>query len=151
MITDVATTVATTHDNQVLPGINTRLARYGLLPAKHLVDAGYASQSHLKQAAREQTPEWKARYAIRSGVEGKVNEFAHGHGIRHMAYGATATEDREELASSTSRQPSPSTSNASADCHQPWRPLRPVSRLPSGRTSTDGRLLPLKSWRTLGS
>ncbi|MET9943058.1 IS1182 family transposase, partial [Streptomyces halstedii] len=32
VITDVATTAATTHDSQVLPGIHTRLARRGLLP-----------------------------------------------------------------------------------------------------------------------
>ncbi|WP_435799060.1 transposase [Streptomyces avermitilis] len=43
VITDVATTAATTHDSQVLPGIHTRLSRRGLLPAEHLVDAGYTS------------------------------------------------------------------------------------------------------------
>ncbi|WP_240509893.1 DUF6042 family protein [Streptomyces malaysiense] len=53
VITDVATTAATTHDSQVLPGIHTRLARRGLLPAEHLVDAGYTSLPHLEQAARE--------------------------------------------------------------------------------------------------
>ncbi|WP_329327304.1 IS1182 family transposase [Streptomyces mirabilis] len=30
----------------------------------------------------QQTPEWKACYAVRSGVEGTINEFAHGHGMR---------------------------------------------------------------------
>ncbi|MFF7988105.1 hypothetical protein ACFZDK_55540 [Streptomyces sp. NPDC007901] len=49
MITDVATT----HDSQVLPGIHTRLARCGLLPAEHLVDAGYTSLPHLEQGTRE--------------------------------------------------------------------------------------------------
>ncbi|MFF9184263.1 transposase [Streptomyces misionensis] len=34
----------------------------------------------------QQTPEWKARYAVRSGVEGTVNEFAHGHGMRRCRY-----------------------------------------------------------------
>ncbi|MDX3130656.1 hypothetical protein PV367_12840 [Streptomyces europaeiscabiei] len=43
MITDVATT----HDSQVLSGIHTRLRRRGLLPADHLVDAGYTSLPHL--------------------------------------------------------------------------------------------------------
>ncbi|MEH0531975.1 transposase [Streptomyces stelliscabiei] len=33
-------------------------------------------------AAEQQTPEWKTRYAVRSGVEGTVNESAHGHGMR---------------------------------------------------------------------
>ncbi|WP_258308799.1 IS1182 family transposase [Streptomyces sp. NWU339] len=195
VITDVATTAATTHDSQVLPGIHTRLGRRGLLPAEHLVDSGYTSLVHLEQAAREhqvtvtgplpgnltrqhrrgegfgrddfhidydrrqvtcpqgqvsrgwhgpyptssptaaplivarftrgrcrpcparprcttsresarnvgfpprelrdlqvrvrteqQTPEWKTRYAVRSGVEGTVNEFAHGHGLRRCRY-----------------------------------------------------------------
>ncbi len=27
-----------------------------------------------------------ARYAVRSGVEGTINEFAHGHGMRHCRY-----------------------------------------------------------------
>ncbi|MFG2730367.1 hypothetical protein [Streptomyces canus] len=50
---NVITDVATTHDSQVLPGIHTRLSRRGLLPAEHLVDAGYTSLPHLEQAARE--------------------------------------------------------------------------------------------------
>ncbi|MGW7674577.1 transposase, partial [Streptomyces sp. NPDC054775] len=29
---------------------------------------------------------WKSRYAVRSGVEGTVNEFAHGHGMRRCRY-----------------------------------------------------------------
>jgi transposase len=195
VITDVATSAATTHDSQVLPGIHTRLSRRGLLPHEHLVDSGYTSLVHLEQAARDhqvtvsepirgnptrqhrrnegfarddfridydhqqvtcpqgqvsqgwhgpypissptaaplivarftkaqchpcpartqcttsrestrtvgfpprelrdlqlrvrteqQTPEWKARYAVRSGVEGTVNEFAHGHGMRRCRY-----------------------------------------------------------------
>lgn len=53
VITDVATTAATTSDAQALPGIHTRLKRRGLLPAEHLVDGGYTSLVHLEQAARE--------------------------------------------------------------------------------------------------
>uniref|UniRef100_A0AAU2W063 Uncharacterized protein n=1 Tax=Streptomyces sp. NBC_00008 TaxID=2903610 RepID=A0AAU2W063_9ACTN len=49
----MATTAATTDDSQVLPGIHTRLARRGLLPAEHLVDAGYTSLTHLAQATGE--------------------------------------------------------------------------------------------------
>ncbi|MFJ3933151.1 transposase [Streptomyces sp. NPDC090029] len=40
----------------------------------------------LRVRAEQQTPEWKARYAVRSGVEGTVNEFAHGHGMRRCRY-----------------------------------------------------------------
>jgi transposase len=195
VITDVATTAATTSDAQALPGIHTRLKRRGLLPAEHLVDGGYTSLVHLEQAAREhqvtvtgplpgnptrqhrrnegfdrddfhidfdrqqvtcpqgqvsrgwhgpyptssptaaplivarftkgqcqpcpvrsqcttsrdgarnvgfpprelrdlqlrvrteqQSPDWQTRYAVRSGVEGTVNEFAHGHGMRRCRY-----------------------------------------------------------------
>ncbi|WP_245599702.1 transposase [Embleya scabrispora] len=34
----------------------------------------------------QQTAEWQARYAVRSGVEGTVNELAHGHGIGRCRY-----------------------------------------------------------------
>ncbi|MFE2069998.1 transposase [Streptomyces sp. NPDC059467] len=44
------TDVATTNDGQTLPGIHTRLARRGLLPAEHLVDGGYTSLVHLERA-----------------------------------------------------------------------------------------------------
>nr|WP_255345016.1 hypothetical protein [Streptomyces avermitilis] len=53
MITDVATTSAATNNGQALPGIHTRLARRGLLPAEHLVDGGYTSLVHLERAERE--------------------------------------------------------------------------------------------------
>lgn len=53
VITDVATTAATTNDAQVLPDIHNRLRRRGLLPGEHLVDGGYTSLVHLERAARE--------------------------------------------------------------------------------------------------
>ncbi|CAL9676114.1 hypothetical protein SUDANB15_07775 (plasmid) [Streptomyces sp. enrichment culture] len=56
MITDVATTAATTHDSRVLPGIHARLAHRGLLPAEHLVDAGSTSLPHLEQATPSSRP-----------------------------------------------------------------------------------------------
>ncbi|WP_218025814.1 transposase [Nocardia miyunensis] len=195
VITDVATTPATTNDAQALPGIHTRLQRRRLLPAEHLVDGGYTSLVHVAQAASEhqvtvtgplpgnltrqhrenqgfgrddfhidfdrqqvtcpqgqiskgwhgpyptssptaaplivarftkaqcqpclvrnqcttsrdsarnvgfpprklldlqaqaraeqQSPAWQRRYAVRSGIEGTVNEFAHGHGMRQCRY-----------------------------------------------------------------
>ncbi|MFI2206657.1 transposase [Streptomyces sp. NPDC020192] len=36
--------------------------------------------------SEQQTFEWKARHAVRSGVEGTINEFAHGHGMRRCRY-----------------------------------------------------------------
>ncbi|MFE9385832.1 transposase [Streptomyces sp. NPDC007025] len=40
----------------------------------------------LRVSAEQLTPEWKTRYAVRSGVEGTVNDSAHGHGMRHCRY-----------------------------------------------------------------
>jgi hypothetical protein len=36
--------------------------------------------------AEQQSPDWQTRYAVRSGVEATVNEFAHGHGMRRCRY-----------------------------------------------------------------
>jgi transposase len=47
LITDVQTTAALVDDGQVLPTIQAALAARGLLPARHLVDAGYAEAAHL--------------------------------------------------------------------------------------------------------
>jgi hypothetical protein len=40
----------------------------------------------LRVRAEQQTLDWKTRYAIRSGVESTINEFAHGHGMRRCRY-----------------------------------------------------------------
>ncbi|MEU6895328.1 transposase [Streptomyces sp. NPDC046557] len=40
----------------------------------------------LRVGAEQQKPEWQARYAVRSGVEGTINELAHGHGRRRCRY-----------------------------------------------------------------
>ncbi|MFE6665738.1 transposase [Streptomyces sp. NPDC057697] len=40
----------------------------------------------LRVRAEQQTPEWWARYAVCSGVEGTINELAHGHGMRRCRY-----------------------------------------------------------------
>ena len=188
IITDVATTSATSHDSRELPAIHQRLARRELLPVQHLVDGGYTSVQLRADAAREhrieligplhpapprkprdaalfdrtaftidwkkqtvtcpdgkraarwatprtnapyvvatftprqcgpcplkdrctrgknrsltfmprdlgeiqdkgraqqQTPEWKQRYALRSGAESTISEFVQGHGMRRTRY-----------------------------------------------------------------
>jgi hypothetical protein len=40
----------------------------------------------IRVRTEQQTPSWKARYAVRSGIEGTINEFAHGHGMRRCRY-----------------------------------------------------------------
>ncbi|MEV7236548.1 transposase [Streptomyces sp. NPDC051020] len=50
------------------------------LPPRELRDL------QVRVRTEQQTPGWKARYAVRSSVEGTINEFAHGHGMRHCRY-----------------------------------------------------------------
>lgn len=254
MITDVATTAATTHDSQVLPGIHTRMPRRGLLPAEHLVDAGHTSPPHLEQAAREhqvtvsgplrgnptrrhrrgmgfarddfhidydrrqvtcaqgqvsqgwhgpypassptatpliaarfaksqcrpcparaqcttsregtrvvgfpprelrdlqlrlrteqQTPEWKAHYAVSSGVEGTVNEFAHRHGMRRCRHRGQGKAHIQHVLT------------AIAANIERLRGLPPTEEAPTPRRPTafqnylDQREIPRpRSWRALG-
>jgi hypothetical protein len=53
-VTDVATTVSTAGDHEALAPIHARLARRGLLPARHLADGGYITPGHLHAAAGQQ-------------------------------------------------------------------------------------------------
>lgn len=53
VITDVATTPATSADTLALAGIHARLRHRGLLPGEHLVDGGYTSLVHMERAGRE--------------------------------------------------------------------------------------------------
>ncbi|WP_405593187.1 IS1182 family transposase [Streptomyces sp. NBC_01190] len=255
VITDVATTAATTHDSQVLPGIHTRLRRRGLLPAEHLVDSGYTSLVHLEQAAREhrvtvtgplpgnptrqhrrnegfgrddfhidydrrqvtcpqgqvssswhgpcptssptaaplivakftksqcrpcparaqctasresvrnvgfpprelrdlqlrvrteqQTPEWKARYAARSGVEGTVNEFAHGHGMRRCRYRGQPKAHLQHVLTAIAVNIERLSSRPATEATSSPRPPTAF------QTFLDQQGIPRsKSWRTLGT
>ena len=40
----------------------------------------------VRNRAGQQDPAWHKRYAVRSGIEGTVCEFARGHGMRHCRY-----------------------------------------------------------------
>ncbi|WP_246144586.1 transposase [Actinacidiphila oryziradicis] len=40
----------------------------------------------VKARVEQQSPHWRERYAVRSGVEGTICEFAHGHGMRRCRY-----------------------------------------------------------------
>ncbi len=40
----------------------------------------------VRNRADQQDPSWHKRYAVRSGIDGTINEFAHGHGMRHCRY-----------------------------------------------------------------
>ncbi|MFG2149119.1 transposase [Streptomyces sp. NPDC048696] len=94
----------------------------------------------------QQTPEWKTRYAVRSGAEGTVNEFAHGHGMRRCRYRGQGTADIQHVLT------------AIAVTIERLSGLPPTEEAPSPRRPTafqnylDQREIPRpKSWRTLGS
>jgi Transposase DDE domain len=65
--------------------------------------------------------EWRKRYAVRSGIEGTVCEFAHGHGIRHCRYRDNPKARLQHVLTAIAVNIDPS---ASAGCN--------ASRLPGG-------------------
>ncbi|GED83198.1 hypothetical protein TNCT6_02830 [Streptomyces sp. 6-11-2] len=96
--------------------------------------------------SEQQTPERKARYAVRSGVEGTINEFAHGHGMRHCCYRGQPKAHLQHVLT------------AIAVNFERLSGLTPAEEPPSPRPSTafqaflDQHEIPRsKSWRTLGS
>ncbi|MFF5900898.1 transposase [Streptomyces argenteolus] len=97
-------------------------------------------------STEQQTPEWKARYAIRSGVEGTVNEFAHGHGMRRCRYrGQGKVHIQHVLTAIAVNIERLSRLPPTEDACAPRRPTAFQNYL-------DQRELPRpKSWRTLGT
>ncbi|MFF8478936.1 transposase [Streptomyces sp. NPDC015414] len=100
----------------------------------------------LRVRTEQQTPAWKARYAVRSGVEGTVNEFTHGHGMRHCRYRGQGNAHIQQVLT------------AIAVNIERLRGLSPTEEPPTPRRPTtfqdylDQREIPrLKSWRTLGT
>ncbi|MEU8520929.1 transposase [Streptomyces sp. NPDC048577] len=100
----------------------------------------------LRVRAEQQTLDWKARYAVRSGVEGTINEFAHGHGMRHCRYREQPTTHLQHVLT------------AIAVNIERLSGLPPTEEILSPRPPTafqtflDQDSIPRsKSWRTLGS
>ncbi|MFE2115751.1 transposase [Streptomyces microflavus] len=100
----------------------------------------------LRVRAEQQTPEWKTRYAVRSGVESTVNEFAHGHGMRRCRYRGQGKAHIQHILT------------AIAVNIERLSGLSPAEEAPRPRQPTafqnylDQREIPrLKSWRNLGS
>ncbi|WP_369192311.1 transposase [Streptomyces sp. R08] len=96
----------------------------------------------LRVRAEQQTPDWKTRYVVRAGVEGTINEFAHGHGIRHCRYRGQPKTHLQHvftaIAVNIERLSGlPPTDEPPHHGHRP--PSRPARHPRS------------KSWRTLGS
>jgi len=98
----------------------------------------------LRVRAEQQTPEWKTRYAVRSGVESTVDEFAHGHGMRRCRYRGQGKAHVQHVLT------------AIAVNIERLSGLPPTEEAPTPRQSTafqnylGQREIPrLKSWRTL--
>ncbi|MFE6489616.1 transposase [Streptomyces sp. NPDC057757] len=100
----------------------------------------------LRVRAEQQTPEWKTRYAVRSGVEGTVNE------VRPRARHAALPLPR------TGKAHMQHVLTAIAVNIERLSKLPPTEEAPTSRRPTafqhylDQREIPmLKSWRTLGT
>ncbi|MFF9511481.1 transposase [Streptomyces sp. NPDC014724] len=94
----------------------------------------------------QQTPDWKARYAVRSGVEGTINEFAHRHGMRHCRYRGQPKAHLQHVL--TAIAVNIERLRGRSDTEQ-----TPSQRPPTAfQTFLDQHDIPRsKSWRTLGS
>jgi hypothetical protein len=100
----------------------------------------------LRVRAEQQTPDWKTRYAVRSGVEGTINEFAHGHGMRHCRYrGQPKAHLQHVLTAIAVNIERLSSQSATEEASSPRPPT-------AFQTFLDQHGIPRsKSWRTLGS
>ncbi|WP_441247399.1 transposase [Kitasatospora sp. McL0602] len=96
--------------------------------------------------AKQQTPGWKARYAVRSGVEGTINEFAHGHGIRRCRYRGQPIAHLKHVLTAIAV-------NIERLSGQLATEEAPTPRQPTAfQIFLDQQTIPRsKSWRTLGS
>ncbi|MEW2580541.1 transposase [Streptomyces syringium] len=95
--------------------------------------------------AEQQTPEWKACYAVRSGVEGTVNEFAHGHGMRRCRYRGQPRAHQQHVLTAIAVNIERLSERPAAEEPSP----RPPTAL---QNYLDQQGIPRsKSWRTLGT
>ncbi|SES47938.1 Transposase DDE domain-containing protein [Streptomyces sp. yr375] len=100
----------------------------------------------LRVRAEQHEPHWKTRYAVRSGVEGTINEFAHRHGMRHCRYrGQPKAHLQHVLTAITVNIERLSSQSATAELSSPRPPTAFQSFLDQNEIPRS------KSWRTLGS
>ncbi|WP_318274126.1 transposase [Streptomyces mirabilis] len=100
----------------------------------------------LRVRTEQQTPEWKTRYAVRSGVEGTVNEFAHGNGMQRCRYRGQGEAHIQHVLTAIAV-------NIERLSRLPSTEEAPTPRRPTAfQNYLDQREIPRpKSWRTLGS
>ncbi|MFS0696778.1 transposase [Streptomyces nitrosporeus] len=96
--------------------------------------------------AEQQTPERKARYAVRSGVGGTIDEFAHGHGMRRCRYRGQNESRLQHVLTAIAVNIERLSSRSAAEEASPPRP-------PTAFMTFLGHNGPPRpnSWRTLGT
>ncbi|SDP36179.1 Transposase DDE domain-containing protein [Actinacidiphila guanduensis] len=100
----------------------------------------------LRVRADQQTPGWKARYAVRSGVESTMNEFVHGHGMRHCRYRGQPKAHLQHVL--TAIAVNIERLSSASEAGKPSSPRPPTAF----QTFLDHNEIPRsKSWRTLGT
>jgi phage-related protein len=94
----------------------------------------------------QQISEWKARYAVRPGAEGTINEFAHGHGMRRCCYRGQPKAHLQHVLTAIAV-------NIERLSGRPVTEETSSGRQPTAfQTFLDQHGIPRsKSWRTLGS
>ncbi|MFL6120010.1 transposase [Actinophytocola sp.] len=92
----------------------------------------------LRIHAKQQTPDWQARYAIRSGVESTINEFAHGHGMRRCRYRGQPKAHLQHVFTAIAMNIE-RLSGLSAVYHHPAKQPHPDCRPPSKTSWTNTR------------
>jgi hypothetical protein len=84
--------------------------------------------------AEQQTPDWRARHAVRSEAEGTVNGFARGHRMRQCRYRGEPKARLQHVLTAIAAN----TERLSA-LHQPTQHPRPGRRPPSRPSWTSTR------------
>ncbi|MER5915757.1 IS1182 family transposase [Streptomyces sp. NPDC001982] len=96
--------------------------------------------------AEQQTPAWKEHYAVRSGIEGTINELAHGHGMRRCRYRGQAKAHVQLVLTAVAI-------NVERCSRQPTAEQPPPSRPPTAfQNYLDHHQIPRhRSWRAASS
>lgn len=84
----------------------------------------------IRNRAQRQEPDWHKRYAVRSGIEGTICEFAHRHGMRRCRYRGQAKAHLQHVLTAIAVN------------------VERLSRQPLGESAPHGRRPPFRSTAT---
>ncbi|WP_331743593.1 IS1182 family transposase [Kitasatospora sp. NBC_01300] len=96
-----------------------------------------------RNRAEQQDPAWHKRYAVRSGIEGTICEFAHGHGMRRCRYRGQAKAHLQHVLTAIAV-------NIERLSRQPPGESAPLRRPTAFQNHLDQQHIPrLRSWRAV--